>query len=154
MPPQTLKEIGGTGENESVMTGEGRTWPAAAGGRRSGENTVLIWSGTQGTVRVEEKGLQKGRFTDLDFNFNVMGESTLAIIKTHTTEEVSRGNTWTMCCLAEAMDEPLVLLLSSLLFNSEPNNFSKPPLPLGNDSMSSLLTVDEKYLSDMQKALI
>lgn len=154
MPPQTLKEIGGTGENESVMAGEGRTWPAAAGGQRSGENTVLIWSGTQGTVRVEEKGLQKGRFTDLDFNFNVMGESTLAIIKTHTTEEVSRGNTWTMCCLAEAMDEPLALLLSSLLFNSEPNNFPKPPLPLGNDSMSSLLTVDEKYLSDMQKALI
>lgn len=111
-----------------------------------------------GVVRREQGGWRrqesKGRFMDLDFNFHVMGESTLAIIKTHATEEISRVKTWTMCFLAEAMDEPLALLLSSLLFNSEPSNFPKPPLPLENDSVSSLLTVVEKYLSAMQKALI
>lgn len=37
MPPQTLKGIGGTGENESVMAGK-ETWPAAAGGLILGEH--------------------------------------------------------------------------------------------------------------------
>lgn len=41
---------------------------------------------------------------DLGFNSNVMGESTSAIIKTHTTQEVSRVNTWTMRCLVEAIE--------------------------------------------------
>lgn len=40
---------------------------------------------------------------DLGFNSNVMTEFTMAIITTHTTQEVSRVHTWTMCCWAEAM---------------------------------------------------
>lgn len=125
-----------------------------SGGRSSAGSTVLVSEWCAGNREGGGDRSSKGRFMDLDFNFHVMGESTLAIIKTHTTEEISRVKTWTVCFLAEAMDEPLALLLSSLLFNSEPSNFPKPPLPLENDSVSSLLTVVEKYLSAMQKALI
>lgn len=153
MPPQTLKGIGGTGENESVMAGKGGHGLLQREDQVLGRTQAWFGSGMQGTVRVEEKGVPKGRFTDLGFNFSVMGESTLAVIKTYY-KEVSRVSSWTTCCSAEAMGEPLALLLGSLSFNSEPNNFPKPPLPLGNDSMSSLLTVDEKDLSDMQEALI
>lgn len=44
------------------------------------------------------------------------------------------------------MGEPLALLLGSLSFNSEPNNFQNLLYHWENDSMSSLLTVDEKDL--------
>lgn len=72
MPPQTLKGIGGTGENESVMAGEGEDMACCSGRTKFWENTGLVWEWYAGNSEGGGERFQR-EIPDLGFNFSVMG---------------------------------------------------------------------------------